>query len=408
MARRSTTSTRLNTTNLEFLGAARLADLLLAASVGDGNLKRRLQLELAAEVGPEHLASAVDKRLASLAASRARVSWRKRPDLLRDLEAHRHMIVTRLAPAAPAAGLAALLAWFDLFGRLTGRVKDPRGELTAAFNAAAPYLWAVAQAAIDEEPDSIRLLAEAIGRAPLDYARWIEAGVQDLTPDLARRLLAAMDPSVQTARSSRLAVRRLADRAGDLDLWLSLVSDDERGSPDVAADAARRLLAAGRVAEARSALEAALRPSAMNRRWTFGQGHPGRPTLTPSWERASIDVMEAEGRAAEAQALRWTMFERDLSAPVLRDYLARLADFDDVEALERAFSHAAAFPDFDTALEFLMDWPAHREAAALVETRQREARRPHPRKAEWTARLLQRFPSAAEALGPAGKGKAGA
>ena len=102
----------------------------------------------------------------------------------------------------------------------------------------------------------------------------------------------------------------------------------------------------------------------MNRRWTFGQGHPGRPTLPPSWERASIDVMEAEGRADEAQALRWTMFERDLSAPVLRDYLARLADFDDVEALERAFTYAAAFPDFDTALEFLMDWPALREAAA--------------------------------------------
>lgn len=397
MARRPKVSTRLNTTNLEFLGAARLAELLVAASNGDGNLKRRLQLELAAEAGPELLAAAIDKRLAALGASRARVSWRKRPDLLRDLETHRHMIATRLAPAA---GLVAMLAWFGLFRSLTGRVKDPRGELTAAFDAGAPDLWVIAEAAQDDGLDGIRPLAEAIGRSPLDYRRWIEAGAEALTPGLARRLLDAMDPSARAARPSRPAVRRLADRAGDLDLWLSLVADEERGSPDFAAGVARRLLAAGRVVEARTALEAALAPSPRNRRWTFGHGHLERPVLTPCWERASIDVLEAEGRADEAQSLRWTMFERDLSAPVLRDYLARLADFDDVEAQERAFAHAAAFPDFEAAMEFLLNWPAHREAAELVEARSRDARRPYPQKAEWISRLAQRFPAAAETLGP--------
>jgi hypothetical protein len=45
-------------------------------------------------------------------------------------------------------------------------------------------------------------------------------------------------------------------------------------------------------------------------------------------------VMDAEGHRQEAQDLRWRLFERDLSAPVLRDYLSRLADFDDVEALD--------------------------------------------------------------------------
>ena len=84
---------------------------------------------------------------------------------------------------------------------------------------------------------------------------------------------------------------------------------------------------------------------------------------------------------------------------MLRDYLRRLPDFEDVEALDRAFAHAAALPDFAAGLGFLMDWPAHREAAAMVEARPREAQRPLALKAEWRDRLAQRYPAAAEALG---------
>ena len=167
----------------------------------------------------------------------------------------------------------------------------------------------------------------------------------------------------------------------------------------MAADVARRLLAAGRVAEARAALEAALAPSSLNRRWTFGRNpKDGPPRLTPAWEAASIDLLDAEGRRDEAQALRWDLFERDLSAPALRDYLARLPDFDDVEALDRAFAHAALHPDFEAAMRLLMDWPAHREAASLVLSRPREARSLGATAADWASRLAQRFPDAADIL----------
>lgn len=400
MARRPTAPTRLNAANLTMLGAPRLAELLAEASVGDANLKRRLRLELAAEAGPDRLAAEIDKRIAALATARVRVSWRKRGELIRDLEAHRRMIVDRLAPADARAAFASLLAWFDLFRGLTARVQDPRGELVFAFEAAAPDLWTLADAAGGEDPAALDTLAEAVGRHPQDYARWIGSAGEVLTPDFARRLLDALSSAVRSARPARGAIRRLADRAGDLDLWLSLATPEEKGAPDFAAGAARRLLAAGRIGEARAALETALRPSPSNRRWTFGRSPAvGHPTLTPTWELASIDVLEAEGNRQEAQDLRWAMFERDLSPQPLRDYLARLPDFDDVEALDRAFAQAAASDDFGAALGFLMDWPAHREAAALVLERRREAQRPWPCKAEWAARLLQRYPEAEEALG---------
>ncbi|HAD83987.1 MAG TPA: hypothetical protein DCG71_04005, partial [Brevundimonas sp.] len=243
MARRPRASTRLSAANLTTLGAPCLAELLIEASVGDGNLKRRLQLELAAGAGPDLLANAIDKRLAALAASRTRVSWRKRPELLQDMETHRRLIVTRLAPADPVAALSSLIAWFDLFRGLAARVKDPRSELVAAFEGASPNLWTVAEAALRKASETIRPLADAVARNPLDYGRWVGAAGEALTPDLARRLLDALDGSVREARAARTAVRRLADRAGDLDLWLTLVTPEERGSPDFAAGVARRLLA---------------------------------------------------------------------------------------------------------------------------------------------------------------------
>lgn len=396
MARQSRISTRLSAASLERLGAPRLAGLLIEAGAGNANLKRRLRLELAAQAGPDHLALEIDKRLTALAAARTRVSWRKRGELIEDLTAHRRMIVERLAPETPGEALAVLIRWFELFPGLSVRVKDTKGELPAAFEASAPDLFTLAETAGDE---ALRDLVDALRRCPQDYARWISAAGEALDPLTARRLLDGLDVSTRKTPAGRNLLRRLADRAGDLDLWLSLVTREQAGSPDVAADIARRLMEVGRTAEARAALEAALSPSPLNRRWTYGRDPTdGAPRLTPAWEAASIEVMDAEGHRQEAQDLRWRLFERDLSAPVLRDYLSHLADFDDVEALDQAFVHASTHPDFEAAMRLLMDWPAHREAAALVLARPREARQVRPASADWASRLAQRYPEAAEIL----------
>lgn len=397
MARRPAAPKRLNAVNLALLGADRLGELLMQAADADAILKRRLRLVLAAQAGPDLLALELDKRLAVIAASRARVSWRKRPDLLRELEILRQAVVDDLAAADPVVGLDRMIGWFDLFRGLASRVKDQKGEVAAAFEAAAPDLWTLAARAVEREAGAADRLAQAVERQPLEYARWIAAGGEAMTRDLARMLLDRVD-ATSGVRGMRTVLRRLADRADDLDLWLSLVTPDERGSPDFAAVMAKRLLIADRVAEARHALEGALSPSPANRRFTFGRSPQQTPRLTPAWEAASIDLMEAEGRKEEAQDLRWRLFERDLSAPVLRAYLARLPDFDDVEALDRALAHAATHADFETALGFLMDWPAHREAAALVERRIREVRSSLSLKADWAARLAQKYPDAAERL----------
>ena len=132
----------------------------------------------------------------------------------------------------------------------------------------------------------------------------------------------------------------------------------------------------------------------MTRKYTFKAG-TFAPT-DPQWSEIVAAAYEAQERpvcecGGDGPGMAIARFNGDY-------YLRRLPDFDDVEALDRAFAHAAAAPDFGAAMAFLMDWPALREAAALVHDRRREAQRPWPRKAEWAARLLQRYPEAAEAL----------
>ena len=126
--------------------------------------------------------------------------------------------------------------------------------------------------------------------------------------------------------------------------------------PRIAAEIGRRLLAAGRVEEAWQAISAA-----EHRRRDGGWNWPDF-----EWENARIEVLEALGNAEDAQAARWSCFERSLSSSHLRAYLKRLPDFDDIEAEKKALEHAKRFSNLLQALSFLVSWPALDRAADLV------------------------------------------
>src|SRR3954451_9443635 len=76
------------------------------------------------------------------------------------------------------------------------------------------------------------------------------------------------------------------------------------------------------------------------------------------WENARIEVLEALWSAEDAQAARWSCFERSLSSSHLREYLKRIPDFDDIEAENNALDHAKVFSHLLQALSFLVSWPA--------------------------------------------------
>ncbi|CAL1690499.1 hypothetical protein MMB232_00624 [Brevundimonas subvibrioides] len=397
MAPRSAASRKaLNASNLAGLGADTLARLLVEASAGDGGLKRRLKLELAAEVGSADLAAEIDRRFTALASSRTRVSWRKRPELLRDLTVHRRMIADRLLPVEPALALDRLMAWFDLYPGLAGRVKDPKGELALLYFEAAADLAGAANAA---GPAGIAPLVEALQTRQSEWSNWIGRAAPDFRSEIAQALL---DSTLEgrAAPTGRLAlvVRKLADRCGDVMAWAAAIPKEDAVKPDIGAEIARRFAERGHAAEARAALEAARPRAPEPARWTRRTAPAPTPEPSPAWDSAEIAVLEAEGETARAQTARWAAFERTLSGAHLDAFVSRLADFDDVEALDRAHAIAALWPDPAAGLAFLMNRGALRDGAAMVLARSEALSLSEEDTALWAGRFEGRFPAAALAL----------
>ena len=383
----------LTAVNLAVLGEDRLAALLMEVAGGDALWKRRLRMELAGEVGAPDLALELDKRLTALGDSRVRVSWRKRPELIRDLQSLRRMIVDRLAALDARLAFDRMVAWFDLYPGLAGRVKDPKGELAVLFDGATGELATLASGLGPE--GAVPILADALATRLSEWASWVGRGVDDLSPAVASGLLLSLtrDKPRPTGRLA-LVVRKLAERSGDLDAWIAAIPDEDRRRVEVGSVMAARLAGAGRAEEARAALEASRPTAPPPSRWGRAKPEPAPPPPEP-WLEAEIVVLEAEGRTGEADQARWSLFERTLSPDVLRAIIARLPDFEDVAALDRAFAHAATWVDPIKGLAFLMSWPALREAAEMVEARGADIRGGHEDTALWASRLSARYPSAA-------------
>jgi len=380
--------------NLAALGAERLAEILVAAAEARPELKRRLRMELAAEQGADHLAPEIDRRLASLETSRGKISWRQRPAFVRDLDGLRALIVERLAGLDRVAALNRLWTFMGVGRRVGGRLRDRDGSLAAVFDRAAQdvgRLLAGTDAARGAEG-----LVDALVLSPAAWAEWLPTVLAQVTPEFAEAVLRRLSERHGAVASWLPLIRQLADAAHDPGAYQSTFTHQELLNPSAAAEVAQRMLAADRVAEAAALLEASRPVQGRDGRWTQGRGKAAEPDF--DWETAWIAMLERSGRGEEAQAARWASFERTLSAARARDFTKRLADFEDVEAEDRAFAHAAGHPDFERALQFLMDWPALAEAARLIQARGGDIQVSHEAAELWAAKLRGRQPAAAHTL----------
>lgn len=380
----------LNESNLEALGAKRLAELLVEISAGNSAAKRLLRLELAGAESPSAVAKEIRKRLTTIARSRSFIDWQNRRSLVDDLEAQRRAIAYRVAKSNPAEGLELMWRFLELANSVFERCDDSSGTVSGIFHTACSDLGDIAQAAKLDQQDLaghafqalmkndygqfdglIAALTPALGQEGLEHLkqRMVALSAEPVrkSPDKERKVVAwglggptYADEMAERSRVStvRLALKEIADAQGDVDAFIAQYEEQTRKVPKIAADIARRLLAAGRTKEAWQIIE-----SAEHRR-------SGWPDF--EWEDARIDVLDALGRGDEAQAARLSCFERSLSARHLRAYLKQLPDFDDVEAEERALDHAERYKSLLQALSFLVSWPALERAARMVVERAAE------------------------------------
>ena len=390
--------TTLNAKNLEALGAARLAELLLELAAGNAAAKRKLRLELAGEASPQLLAQEVRKRLVSIGKAKSFIDWQKRKAFVDDLETQRRAI-GKIATIDPKEALELAWRFLDLAASVYARSDDGSGATPAVFAAMLEDLGPLAEAA-RPQPEA---LAQTVFRAIQnnDYGQF--DGVIEITapvlgePGFAR-LEALLKSALQAAggkekpaaagrlpdrdayersyrqRELRRALQAIADARGDVDGFIAQYDAETRRVPGIAADIAGRLLAAGRVDEAWTAIEAG---TPQPRRRDVPDGFTLIETVwlgsgERTWEETRLAVMEAKGQREAAQAFRWARFETNLDAGHLRDYLKRLPDFDDLEAEAKALARVVEHRDVHHALFFLVEWPALDKAAAMLCHRYKE------------------------------------
>lgn len=140
--------TTLNAKNLEALGAARLAELLVEISAGSAAAKRRLRLELAGAHSPNSVAREVRKRLTTIARSRSFVDWQGVRSLANDLETQRRAIIETVAKADPPEALDLLWRFMALAASVFDRCDDSSGIVGGVFRQAGRDLGNVGSIAL--------------------------------------------------------------------------------------------------------------------------------------------------------------------------------------------------------------------------------------------------------------------
>ena len=300
-------------------------------------------MELAATQGADHLALEVDKRLTSLETLRSKVSWRRRPTFIRDLEALRRLIAERMAELDQSAALDRMWRFMNVAGPVNHRVRDKHGELDGLFlRAAADLNRLVGSAPTDRTAEA---LADAVSLNPKAWREWTPVILQNVPQTFAVSALSAVvgaDTPVQAD-----LVRQLADAANDVEAYRATYSPEALLEPRIAAEVADRLMTAGRLAEAGEILDAA---GADVERLNRSQKRP--QPVDEDWESAGIRYLELTGELAAAQAARWASFEATLSVDQAKAFISRLADFDDVEAESRAFEYARPISGFSARSDF--------------------------------------------------------
>jgi hypothetical protein len=380
----------LNAQNLEALGAQRLAELLIEISDGDAAVKRRLRLALAGARSPAEASREIRKRLSAISRSRKFVDWQNRRTLVEDLETQRRAIVDHVAKTDPKEALELMWSFVGLAPSVFARCDDSSGTVIGIFHEGVSDLGRLAEAEKGDKKELadrtyqalldnhygqfdhlIAALRSALGDVGLEHlkCRMIALSKEPVKKpgDQERRQVgwSMSGPIYEDEIDNRhrasvihLALRDIADAQGDVDAFIAQYDAQTRKVPKISAEIARRLLAAGRAVEALQMIEAA-----EHRR-------SGWPDF--EWEDARIDALDALNRPEDAQAARWSCFERFLSERHLREHMKRLRDFDDVEAETRALDYVETREDSLRALGFLASWPALDRAAKLVEHRPKE------------------------------------
>jgi hypothetical protein len=258
---------------------------------------------------------------------------------------------------------------------ITERVNDSSGRIAGIYAQACEAAGRLAQAVPAEQQARIPALITP-GLDGMDYH-----GFKTL---LAVRLAAMLSPDVLKSWDETLAAtmkvpagttflpaivyvrRAIADARGDLDTYVAIEEalPEPLREPTVVAE---RLFAAGRYADALIWVRKPRKSRiGFARRAEILSGDLKPP---PDKDRLEAAILDGLKDRPASQALRWKIFEQGLDVEMLREYIAKAGDFEEFEALDKAFAFVEKHREPHAALRFYLAWPRLDLAARYVVAR---------------------------------------
>lgn len=400
-------ATTLNIESLVALGAGKLAVLVMEQCRRDAAFKTLVTAALAGAAGPEAVAKLIDKRLDGLERAKSVVNWGKERAFGDDLSAIVETILRELAPDAPTLAVERLLRFVGTHMSVYDRVDDSRGRIQAVYADAIQQIGALAPKLATAD---LARLPERLQAALIESQHgYLIDAAQAVVPHLPEAALRAWDKSLiplaepkpkkknpnafyfdyDPVEHQASEIRQLiALKLGDIDTLIAIEEKlpENRQQPLAIAEL---LLSADRADEA-LAWSRKTRKSSLRVVRSADIAEGGLLIDFDEAQRTQLQarILDALGDKGAAQALRWKQFETTLDRGALSAYIAALGDFEEFEALDRAFAHVMSVQQIYRALDFLTAWPRLDLAAALVE---REAK-------EWNGAYWETLSEAAVAL----------
>jgi hypothetical protein len=362
-ARATRSSSKLTLENLESLGAARLARLVLNQAETDPIFARAARMEMAARDDSGALAHEIGKRLKTIRRSRSFIEWDKVRPLAQDLDQLRAGIAGPLAETSPREAIELMRLFLSLAEPVFERADDSSGALGDVFRQGGEDLGKLWCRVGVPEPNilagDILTLIESDGYGVFDGLPEAASPALGKAGRAAlRHMLLERQASLPDAERRRFdytagwLLPKLADLDDDVDAYIATVDPDRRNAL-LNAKVAERLIAHGRCEEALGWIEAPTE-----------RGHNERELAD-----LKLQALCAMGRREDAQAQRKAIFDRWLDSQALRDWLKNLPDFEDFDAEQQALDQAMAFDPGVPALAFLVEWPDLKRAGQLVRAR---------------------------------------
>ena len=369
---RTTRKAKLDRDGLTALGVDRLIGIVLDEAALNPSFKKRLNAALAGLGGAAGVAKLIDNRLAALEKSRTRIRWQKERAFGNDLESISASIIKEFGAVDPLMALERLIRFVLGYEGIAERVNDSSGRIAGIYGQACWAAGQLAQAVPAAQQAEIPALV-APGLKGTDYH-----GFKTL---LAVRIAAALSPEVLKVWDGQLAAsmtipaatpflpaivhvrRAIADALGDLDVHVAI----EEALPEALREPvilAEKLFAGGRHAEAL----VWVRTPRKDRLGFFRRADmlSGELKAPPDRQRLEAAILDGLKDRTGSQALRWKAFEQRLDVGMLKEYIAKAGDFEEFEALDRAFAHVERESNPHAALRFYLEWPRLDLAARYI------------------------------------------